>query len=308
MGSTRFDPGAYASYASSTAHHTTASYKASAAKAAFTPKEIKVRESVRSDLNPHPTPIIVGLDVSGSMGVVVEAMRKGLGTLFEEIIKRGPVSDPHVLAMAIGDMDYDRSPVQATQFEADPVTIGKQIEELHLEQGGGGNDHESYLGPLYFAMMRTKCDAFSEPKPRKGYIFTAGDEGPHEVLSKSQIEKWFGDQARRDYTAAELLAALEPNWHVFHLIVKEGSFQRDTGGHYADRFNHRWRELYGQRVIELTDHRKMAEVVISTIEVIEGRSKDDVVSSWSGDTSLVVRDAVAGLVAGSSSGSGPVRL
>lgn len=307
MGSTRFDPGAYASYASATRSHTTASY-AKTAKAAFSPKEIKVRESVRSDLNPYPTPIIVGLDVSGSMGVVVEAMRKGLGTLFEEIIKRDPVSDPHVLAMAIGDMDYDRAPVQATQFEADPVTIGKQIEELYLEQGGGGNDHESYLGPLYFAMMRTKCDAFSEPKPRKGFIFTAGDEGPHEVLSKSQIEKWFGDQARRDYTAAELLAALEPNWHVFHLIVKEGSFQRDTGGRYADRFNHRWRELYGQRVIELTDHRKMAEVVISTIEVIQGRDKDMVVSSWSGDTSLVVREAVAGLVAGSSSGSGPVRL
>lgn len=303
MGHTRFDPSTYSAYASATSTRTVHDYTARTAKASFTPKEIKVRESVRSDLNPHPTPIIAALDVSGSMGVVVEAMRKGLGTLFEEIIKRGPVSDPHVLAMAIGDMDYDRSPVQATQFEADPVTIGKQIEDLHLEQGGGSNDHESYLGPLYFAMMRTKCDAFSEG--RKGFIFTAGDEGPQEVLTKAQIEKWFGDQARRDYSAEELLTALEPNWHVFHLIVKEGSFQRDRS---ADRFNHRWRQLYGQRVIELTDHRKFAEVVISTIEVVQGRDKDTVVSSWSGDTSLVVREAVAGLVAGSSSGSGPVRL
>lgn len=305
MGSTRFNPTDYAAYASATAHHTTASYTASSAKAAFTPKEIRVRESVRSDLNPHPTPIMVGLDVSGSMGVVVEAMRKGLGTLFEEVIARDPVSDPHVLAMAIGDMDYDHYPIQATQFEADPVTIGKQIEELCLEQGGGNNNHESYLGPLYFAMMRTKCDAFSETPIRKGFIFTAGDEGPQEKLTKDQIERWFGDQARRDYTAEELLAALEPNWHVFHLIVKEGSFQRHRG---ADKFNHRWRELYGQRVIELSDHRKMAEVIISTIEVIQGRDKDAVASSWSGDTSLVVRDAIGGLVAGSSSGSGPVRL
>ena len=74
MGSTTFDPGAYAAYARSTSHldHTT-KFKASSAKAAFTPKEIKVRESVKSVINPHPTPIIVGLDVTGSMGPVVDA-------------------------------------------------------------------------------------------------------------------------------------------------------------------------------------------------------------------------------------------
>lgn len=304
MGSTRFDAGAYAAYAGATAHldHTT-KFTRSSAKIDFTPKEIKVRESVKSDVNPHPTPIIVGLDVSGSMGRVVDAMHRGLGTLFEEIIKREPISDPHVLAMAIGDMDYDLSPVQATQFEADPVTIGKQVEELHLERGGGGNDHESYLGPLYFALMRTKCDAFSDG--RKGYIFTMGDEGPQEVLTKAQIERWFGDQPREDLTCEQLLTALQPNWHVFHLIVKEGSFQQD--GH-PERWNKRWRELYGQRVIELTDHRKAAEVIISTIEVTEGRDAADVVSSWSGDTSLVVRDAVKGLTKGAGASAGPVAL
>lgn len=304
MGSTRFDAGAYAAYAGATAHldHTT-KFTRSSAKVDFTPKEIKVRESVKSDVNPHPTPIIVGLDVSGSMGRVVDAMHRGLGTLFEEIIKREPISDPHVLAMAIGDMDYDLSPVQATQFEADPVTIGKQVEELHLERGGGGNDHESYLGPLYFALMRTKCDAFSDG--RKGYIFTMGDEGPQEVLTKAQIERWFGDQPREDLTCEQLLTALQPNWHVFHLIVKEGSFQQSGN---PERWNKRWRELYGQRVIELTDHRRAAEVIISTIEVTEGRDAADVVSSWSGDTSLVVRDAVKGLTKGTGASAGPVAL
>lgn len=303
MGSTRFDAGTYAAYAGATAHldHTT-KFTRSSAKIDFTPKEIKVRESVRSDVNPHPTPIIVGIDVSGSMGRVVDAMHRGLGTLFEEIIKREPISDPHVLAMAIGDMDYDLSPVQATQFEADPVTIGKQVEELHLERGGGGNDHESYLGPLYFALMRTKCDAFSDG--RKGYIFTMGDEGPQEVLTKAQIERWFGDQPREDLTCEQLLTALEPNWHVFHLIVKEGSFQSGR----EPRQNARWRELYGQRVIELTDHRKASEVIISTIEVVEGRSKDSVIHSWSGDTSVVVREAIKGIVSPDGRVSGPVAL
>ncbi len=304
MGNARFNASTYARYAASTAHldHTT-KFKSSSTKADFDPKMIKVRESVKSDLNPAPTPVIIGLDVSGSMGRVVDAMHKGLGTVFEEIIKRGPVSDPHVLAMAIGDMDYDRSPVQATQFEADPVVVGKQVEELHLERGGGGNNHESYLGPLYFALMRTKCDAFTEG--RKGYIFTMGDEGPQTVLTKEQIERWFGDQPKQDFAAEELIAAVERNWHVFHIIVKEGSFQQYPE---AARANEAWRKLLGQRVIELSDHTKAAEVIISTIEVIEGRDKDSVAHSWSGDTSVVVRDAIKGLVAADKASAGPVAL
>ena len=313
MGSSRFDPKAYASYATATASfdHTT-SYNTAATharkasidpKTSFNPKVIKVRESTKSDLNPHPTPVIVGLDVSGSMGRVVEAMRKGLGTLFEEIIKRDPVSDPHVLAMAIGDMEWDTTPVQATQFEADPVTIGKQIEDLYLERGGGGNDHESYLGPLYFALMRTSCDAFKEG--RKGYIFTVGDEQPQQKLTKGEIERWFGDQPTKDYTAEELVATVERNWNVFHIIVAEGNHMLS----YRDRTIKEWRELMGQRVIVLEDHTKMAETIISAIEVTEGRDKDSVVKSWSGDTSVVVASAIAGLPAAhSSSGSGPVTL
>lgn len=304
MGNARFDAGTYASYARSTAHldHTT-KFKSAATPREMDPKMIKVRESVKSEANPHPTPIIVGLDVTGSMGPVADACHRGLGTLFEEIIKRGPVTDPHVLAMAIGDMEYDRSPVQATQFEADPVVIGTQIEALHLERGGGGNHHESYLGPLYFALMRTKCDAFSEG--RKGYIFTVGDEQPQTILTGKEIEQWFGDQPTKDYTAAELIAAVERNWHVFHIIVAEGSHQQ----FHSAVTRREWSDLLGQRAILLKDHTKMAEVIISTIEVTEGRDKDAVAHSWSGDTSLVVRDAIAGLVpGGKSAGAGPVAL
>ncbi len=307
MGHARFDAKTYAGYAASTAHldHTTR-HKATATDRAMDPKMIKVRESVKSDLNPHPTPIIVGLDVTGSMGPVVDSMHRGLGTLFKEIIDRDPVSDPHVLAMAIGDMNYDRSPVQATQFEADPVVIGTQIEGLHLERGGGNNDHESYLGPLYFALMRTKCDAFGEG--RKGYIFTIGDECPQTVLTSGEIEKWFGDQPVKDMTAAELIAAVERNWHIFHIIVMEGSYMQGHGMRRPEMAIKGWTDLLGQRVIQLKDHTKMAETIISVIEVTEGRDKDAVAHSWSGDTSLVVRDAIAGLTAAGKPATGPVAL
>lgn len=304
MGSTRFDPDAYRAYATATMTKSATDYASSSMKKEFDPKMIKVRESVASVANPHPTPLIVGLDVTGSMGRVVEACRRGLGTLFEETIKRRPVSDPHVLAMAIGDMSCDRFPVQATQFEADPVTIGKQIEGLTLECGGGANNHESYLGPWYFGLMRTSCDAFKEG--RRGYIFTVGDEEPQMKLTADEIERWFGDQPRRDYTASELLAAVERDWHVFHLMIEEGDYM----SRHRDRTMRSWSEVLGQRALLLSDHTKMAEVIISTIEVTEGRAAEDVAASWTGGTDLVVRKAIAGLAsgAGRAAGTGPVAL
>lgn len=304
MGDGRYDASTYTDYAKSRSTRTVHDYTATATKKEMDPKMIKVRESVKSASNPMPTPIIAGLDVTGSMGTVVEACRRGLGTLFKEIIERDPVSDPHVLAMAIGDMDYDNSPVQATQFEADPVVIGVQIEDLHIEGRGGGNCHESYLGPWYFAVNRTSCDAFRESPPRKGYLFTVGDEQPQMVLTKENIERWFGDQPKRDYTAQELLAIVEQNWHVFHLIVEEGSHMR----HYSAITQKEWRELLGQRAILLSDHTKMAEVIISLIEVTEGRDAAEVSASWSGGTELVVAKAIGGLAKGGHHAGGPVAL
>ena len=303
MGSTRWDPAAYSTYATRTSTKTHYDYTATSLKKDFDPKTIKVRESVASTVNPHPTPIIVGLDVTGSMGRVVEAMRKGLGTLFKEIIDRKSASDPHVLGMAIGDMECDRAPVQATQFEADPVTIGTQIEDLYLERGGGGNNHESYLGPLYFATHRTKCDAFKEN--RKGYLFTVGDEEVQWTLTKDMIERFFGDQPRADLSAEELVALTEKNWYYHHLMVEEGSYMSSSRKSVVNA----WTKLIGQRAIPLADHEKMAEVIISIIEVTNGKDKAAIAKSWSGDTSVVVSKAIAGLPDAAGGGtSGPIPL
>lgn len=289
MGNSRYDAGITRSYMSNTASRTASdyrSYRDSEIDKKYDPVNIKVRESRKSVLNPNPTPIIVALDDTGSMGRVVEAMRKGLGKLFEQIIERSPVSDPHALAMFIGDFDYDDAPVQATQFEADPVTIGKQIEELRLEGGGGGNQFEGYLGPLYFALNRTACDAFKEG--RKGYLFTVGDEYPQKVITRNHVKEFFGDNIPEDLSAGELVEQVSKDWNYFHLIVMEGSHASSYPGQTLSA----WSTLIGQRAIKLTDHRKMPEVITSLIEVTSGRDKDVVGESWDKTTNKVVVEAV----------------
>ena len=94
-------------------------FNSSAMKPSMDPTKITVRESCDSTANPQSTPIILALDVTGSMGMIATQLaREGLGTLVEEILKRKPVTDPHIMVMGVGDVECDRAPLQVTQFEA----------------------------------------------------------------------------------------------------------------------------------------------------------------------------------------------
>lgn len=251
-----------------------------------------VRESRDSPANPASNAIVIGLDVTGSMGMIADAMaREGLGTLVEEILARRPVSDPHVLVCGIGDAYCDQAPLQATQFEAD-IRIADQLRMIWLEKGGGGNCHEGYHLPWYFAAQRTQIDCF-EKRNRKGYLFTVGDEEPPEELLAAQAAAIFGDTLERDLSAAELLTMVSRMYHVFHIVVEEGNYARGNLRGVMDK----WSRLLGQRVLRLKDHRRLAEVVVSAIEVNEGRDRDTVARSWSGNTAVVVAHALTSLPA-----------
>lgn len=255
----------------------------------FDPKDIKVRESFDSADNPNSTPVIVGLDVTGSMGHIPhDLITNGLNRMASEIIDRKPVTDPHLMFMAIGDSYYDTAPLQVTQFEAD-IRIAEQLKDLYIESGGGDSD-ESYHLPWYFAARKTDIDCFSK-RGQKGYLFTIGDAGCHPKLEKSHIKKVFNDAAQSDLTNAQLLKMAEERYEVFHLIVTRGS-DFDSG------VAREWKELLGERAIPVSDYTKVPEVIVSTLQVMAGKSKADVVKSWSGSTALVVGKAISGLSEG----------
>src|ERR1041384_5179426 len=164
MGSGRFDADQYASYAKTVrnatvdqvfAKSTTAQAVISGAAKHLNPHGIKIRESRDSVDNPNSTPIIVGIDVTGSMGELARIIAgQARGTIFREILARKPVSDPHLMLMAIGDVHSDQCPLQVSQFEADNRIID-QLTDIYIEENGGGNQSESYTLPWYFAAMHT---------------------------------------------------------------------------------------------------------------------------------------------------------
>lgn len=263
-------------------------YNATKIDPKYDPRLIKVRESFDSADHPVTTPIIIGLDVTGSMSDLLNVTAQKLGEMVKDILERQPVEGPQIMFCAVGDSRCDRSPLQATQFESD-IRIASQLTDLWFEKGGGGNGFESYPLVWYFAANKTKTDAW-EKRRQKGVIFTLGDDGYPEKLLKQEIEKVFGENVREDINTEALLAQVSRKYDVFHLMV-------------MDRRNEqvvklpKWRRLMGERAIAVTDVNAIPEIMVSLLESVAGRDTEDIINSWDGDTQLAVRNALSGLPA-----------
>lgn len=294
MGSGRFDSASYASFSSSTAGKTTEEiYRSSEINQALNPHGVKVRESRDSVDNPNSTPLICAIDVTGSMGIIADALaRKGLGTLFTSILDRQPIADPHVMFMAIGDANCDQAPLQVSQFEADNRIV-EQLTQIWIEGGGGGNNFESYNLAWYFAAFHTVTDAM-EKRGRRGYLFTVGDEEAPGDLTQGQIKRFLGDDLEQKLTSTDLLTLAQRTYDVYHVMISEGSHART----FPDRVRTSWRHVLGQNAIWLPDHTKLAETIVSIIEIAEGRTAEESAKAWGGTTAKVVHEAVKALPAG----------
>jgi hypothetical protein len=251
-----------------------------------------VREARDSPDNPNSTPLIVGIDVTGSMGMIADVLaREGLGTLFTGVLDRRPIQDPAVMFMAIGDANWDSAPLQVSQFEADKRII-EQLTQIYIERGGGGNNFESYNLPWYFAALHTVHDSM-EKRGKRGYLFTVGDEEAPEPLTKDQIKRFIGDDMEAELSTQNVLHLAQRTYDVFHIIIEEGSHARAHMGRVVDS----WTKLLGQHVIRLADHTKLAETIVSAIEVVEGVDAAISAKGW-GSGAAVIHDAVKNLPLG----------
>lgn len=288
MGYSTWDVKEWSSYATTTSTRSTEEiFSKKSIDTDLNPYKVLVRESRDSDFNPNSTPIIVACDVTGSMGIIADHLvRKGIGTFFEELLNRKPVSDPHMMIMGIGDAAYDSAPLQVSQFEAD-LTIAKWLEKLYIEHGGGGNRFESYDLPYYFAANHTSIDSW-EKRLKKGYIFTIGDEQAPPKTFANQVERFIGDEMSQDMTFADTLTQAQKMYHCYHIMIAEGNH----ASRYPDEVKTSWREVMGQNAIWLEDYKNLSELIVSTIQINEGADKTDVLKSWSGKTGMIVGQAL----------------
>jgi hypothetical protein len=183
--------------------------------------------------------------------------------------------------MGIGDAECDQCPLQVSQFEAD-IRIAEQLTKIYFEGHGGG-----YALAWYFAAQHTSIDCFNK-RAKKGYIFTIGDEKPTPFLKATDLEKVLGYKPEKDFTQKELLAMVSKNYEVFHLIIEEGSYCRS----HRDRTVSAWTKLLGQHARPVSDHTKIAEIIVSILQKEAGEGDDKILESWDPSTSEIVARAI----------------
>ena len=135
------------------------------------PKKFTIRECANNEEHPNTVPVILALDVTGSMGSACAETAAAIGKIVLNLFDR--FKDVEFCIMGIGDLAYDRAPIQMSQFESD-VRIAEALDKVYMEHGGGGNAYESYTAAWYMGLHHTKLDCFDK-QGRKGIIITMGD-------------------------------------------------------------------------------------------------------------------------------------
>lgn len=219
-------------------------------------QDIAFREARDSEAHPNSTPIILALDVTGSMGQIPhELIKDGLPTMMSSLIQNG-VPDAALMFCAVGDHECDHYPLQVAQFESGDEELDMWLTRTYLEGGGGGNAGESYPLAWYFAAFHTQTDAWDKRK-QKGFLFTIGDEPYLKNFPMSSVKSIMGKTAvgQKTYTAEELLAAAQERYNVFHIFVEHRNY----------KVTQDWKNLLGQNLIILNDHTEVAKTIANTI-------------------------------------------
>jgi hypothetical protein len=284
MGGGTWSSASYDTYARTTNYQTAPQEKVFSRymNAALDPRNIRVgagpnvgrqlRESCDSPENPKSTPIILGLDVTGSMGEIAEQIAKiELPKLMTQIHETSVVKDPHVMFMGLDDVyAQGHGALQVSQFEPD-IRIVEQLRQMWLVKNGGGNGSESYDLAWYFAANYTVADSY-EKRGNRGFLFTFGDEpAPFQTMSTHDLETIFGPGQYESAKPADSLRAAQEKYRVFHIIVERGGRDRKT---HAS-----WTEMLGDNAIFLRNPAYLTEVVLATMCIANGEDIHEVINS-----------------------------
>lgn len=233
-----------------------------------------VRECLDSKEHPNTVPIILALDVTGSMGEAAVEVAKKLNVIMTNLYSK--VTDVEFLVMGIGDLAYDNSPIQASQFESD-IRIAEQMDKVYFEFGGGGNSYESYTAAWYFGARCTKLDCTARGK--KGIIITIGDELPNPYLPKDALNRTLGVSEQSDVESKALLNEVTLKYDVYHIDVDHGS-RFSCNEEIATR----WKEVLGQRFTQTTLN-DISDVITNLIVESATKNSNGTIVSSEGEIS-----------------------
>lgn len=251
---------------------------------------INIRESFDSEDSPNSTPIMLGFDVTGSMGYLAqEIATNSLNETIMQILTKKPVSDPHMMCIAITNPD---DPIQATQYEAD-IRVVEQLLDFKL---GGWNSYGYDNLLWYFAAKHTKIDSY-EKRGKKGIIIGIGDEvagAGKNVLTQAGIKKCFDDDVESDISFKKALEMASEKYEVVHIVVGE-KYRMDGNSSSGRESYSGWCEALPGRVARVEDVHIdcLAEVIVAILMMLNGADKETALAGLDKDTRAVVEYGIA---------------
>lgn len=219
------------------------------------PKNV-MRECCDSAEHPATIPVILALDVTGSMGrasaEVARKMNEVMTRLYDE------VRDVEFMVMGIGDLAYDKAPIQISQFESD-VRIVEQLDLVWMEHGGGGNTFESYTAAWYMGLRHTKLDCWK--RGRKALIITMGDEPLNPYLPREPLARATGDNLQGNVETADLYREAIGRFSLYHLHVRHRN-----PDHYLNRVRSSFGDVLGEQHLKVVTVEEIAEAIVRIVK------------------------------------------
>ena len=220
-----------------------------------------MRECCDSDEHPETIPVILALDVTGSMGAAATMCAGKLDEIMSELYTK--VKDVEFLMMGIGDLACDDAPIQASQFESD-IRIFDQTTKIYFEGGGGGNSFESYTAAWYFGLHNTKLDCWKRGK--KGIIITIGDEPLNPYLPGRRLSEVLGCNTQ-DVDTNKLYKEVCEKFDVYHIAITNDS----SYAYHKDGIHSTWEPLLKQHFIVGTSE-ELPKIISDIVKDHEGIS------------------------------------
>ena len=220
-----------------------------------------IRECVNTKEHPNTLPVILALDVTGSMGGACKRTAEALGPIVMGLLNKHPNDDIEFMIMGIGDIECDYSPIQASQFESD-IRISKAIDKIYIEGGGGGNAYESYSAAWFFGLNRTKLDCYDK-QDRKGIIITMGDEPLNPFLDGRLLKEAIGGETTSGkILSKDLYNKAKEKFDIYHIAIDD---RESSYSHYASRIDSTFGQLLGEnlKISTIEDLPKVIEDCVS---------------------------------------------
>lgn len=240
-----------------------------------------IRECCDSEEHPNTLPVILALDVTGSMGSAAVEVAKTLNEVMTKLYEK--IADVEFMIMGIGDLAYDTYPIQVSQFESD-IRIAEQLDKLYFEFGGGGNDYESYTAAWYFGSRHTKLDCLK--RGRKGIIITMGDETLNPYLpikgNSCGLKDATGDNLQTDIETKDLYKEVSEKFNLYHLNVNHGYHLIST---WQESIEKSFREYMDDNHFRNVNLNNIADAIVDIIvkEAETNGKNDNVTTTASGE-------------------------